>query len=252
MRFGLPRQRAVLAITLVVSSVLSPAHALAQSPLGQSASQNAARVAPVNHAQATLEAKLTLRVYNYARLDSMSLTLSEKIAAAIFQNVGIETVWVDCPVSKEKSSAYLDCQSDMGTSDLVLRILPRRMALKLLHRHDTLGFAQICPETEPACELNVFYHQIDELAARGYRGDRILGYAMAHEMAHVLIGPAHSEEGIMRGEWTPTDLQRISLGLSLDFSNSQSSQLRNAVFRRTTTPVLQEFAQAKQQTRCQP
>jgi hypothetical protein len=188
------------------------------------------------------DAVLTLRVYNYAHLDRASLDLSEKVAAGIFQNIGIETVWVDCPVSKSQSWDYRSCESAMGTTDLVLRILPQRMAARLHVVAEVLGAAQQCSETEPACELNVFYHHVDELATKGYRGDRILGYAMAHEVGHVLLGPGHSDQGIMRGEWTSDDLQRISWGLRLDFTNDQSKRLQEAVFRRTAQLHLERAA----------
>jgi hypothetical protein len=198
----------------------------------------------VKYTATSPKAKLTLRVYNYAGLDSASLASSEKVADTILKDVGIETAWVDCPVSGRNSRAYPACESPMGTTDLVLRILPRRMAVKLRHSYDSLGFAQTCPFTEPACELTVFYHRVDELAARGYRADRILGHAIVHEIAHVLLGPAHSEEGIMRAAWTPSDLQHISLGLQLDFTNDQSTQLRRAVLCRTTPPAPQGLEQA--------
>jgi hypothetical protein len=125
----------------------------------------------------------------------------------------------------------------MGTTDFVLKILPRHMAMKLRRRTESLGFGQTCPETEPACELSVFYHQIDELATKGYKEDRILAYVIAHEVAHVLIGPGHSEEGIMRGEWTHSDLQRISSALPVNFTTDQSKRLRDTVVRRTARPV---------------
>jgi len=154
------------------------------------------------------------------------------VAEAIFENVGIQAVWVDCPLSDQESSAHPACESPMETSDIVLRILPRHMANKLRRHNDPLGFAQICSESEPACELNVFDDQIEELGTRGYRADLIRGYVIAHEVAHILIGPAHSDEGIMRGEWTRADLQRISWGLSLGFTPDQSSQLQCAAMRR--------------------
>ena len=197
-----------------------------------------------NHAIASPRPRLTLRVYNYAEVSSPELASSERVAAAIFTSLGIETNWVDCPTSHRNARAYPACDSDMGTTDLVLRILPRRMAVKLRHSYDSLGFAQTCPESEPACELNVFYHRIDELAAKGYRADRILGYVMVHEIAHVLIGPRHSDEGIMRAEWASSDLQHISLGLSLDFTDYQSRELRLAVLRRAAPPAQQDLIQA--------
>lgn len=131
----------------------------------------------------------------------------------------------------------------MGTADLVLRILPREMAAKLHSSAESLGFAQTCSNTEPACELSIFYDRVDQLATKGYRADRILGYAIAHEMAHVLLGRGHSEEGIMRGQWTPSDLQRISWGLRMEFNELESRRLRYAALRRmrpanlATTPA---------------
>lgn len=190
--------------------------------------------------------KLTLRVYNYAGLSPSSLKRSEKVATSILQTVRIDPVWVDCSISKLNAVAYQSCDSPMGAADFVLRILPRRMADKVRHSEDSLGFAQICPVSEPACELNLFYYRIDELAAKGYRGDRILGHVIAHEVTHVLLGSAHSDEGLMRASWTTSDLDHISLGLQLGFTDNQSTQLRIALLRRTALSSPNIFAQANQ------
>jgi len=60
---------------------------------------------------------------------------------------------------------------------------------------------------------------------------------MAHEVAHVLIGPGHSEDGIMRREWSREELRRMSLGLQLSFTSVQSVRLRDAVLRRIKRPI---------------
>jgi hypothetical protein len=223
--------RVVLAFAWIASLVLSTGEAFAGPSAGEPSlfSVTGATV----KSNSGRPARLTLRVYNYAHIDQSSLDLSEWVAAESFKSIGIETVWVDCPVSKSQIWTYRACESAMGTTDLVVRILPQHMAAKLHVIAEVLGSAQQCSENEPACELNVFYHRVDELASKGYRGDRILGYAIAHEVAHVLIGPGHSDEGIMRGEWTPDDLQRVSWGMHLAFTSDQSKRLREAVLRRT-------------------
>lgn len=226
-----------LLFTLVIAPILSLVPAFARPALGSPSPRAATRPAAVSHAAPTPDAKLILRVYNYARIDPASLALSEKVASAIFENVGVEVLWMDCSVSRPPSRADPACESGMGPIDLVLRILPRHMAIKLAARDEPLGSAQTCTESEPACELTVFYHQVDELAVKGYRADRVLGYVFAHEAAHVLLGPSHSEEGIMRGEWTRDDLQRISWGMRLGFTTDQSHQLHNAVLRRMRQPL---------------
>jgi hypothetical protein len=226
-----------LALSLIIGPILSITPALARPRPGNAFRHGAAPATTVGHPGPSPDAKLTLRVYNYAHVDAVSLVSSEKVAAEAFENLGVELVWVDCPVPKTHSRAYSACQSDMGPIDLVLRILPRPMVIKLAARDDSLGSAQTCSEREPACELSVFYCRVDELAVEGYREDRILGYVIAHEVAHVLLGPGHSEVGIMRGEWTRNDLQRISWGLLMDFTSGQSKQLRYAVLRRMKQPV---------------
>lgn len=221
--------RLALILALVPGPELLPAKPQAPAP---PASGTASHIAP-NPA-----AKLTFRVYNYAHLDANSLARSEAVANAIFSRLGIPTLWLDCAVTNASAGKRVPCASEMGTTDLVLRILPHHMAVRLPHRADSLGFAQICTETEPACELSAFQQRIDDLATSGYRSDLILGYVIAHEVAHVLIGPGHSEQGIMRGEWSPADLQRISWGMPLNFTSDQSRQLQRAVLRRTMPPTL--------------
>jgi hypothetical protein len=170
----------------------------------------------------------------------MALTHSEGVAAAIFQEAGVETAWVDCPLSRAELKRYPACQEKMQTTDLVLRILPKSMAMKVRAGDDALGFAKPCPEDEPACDLTVFYHRIDELATDGYPADRILGHVIAHEVGHVLLGSgAHSDIGIMRGAWSRHDLQHISWGLLLHFTADQNERLRAVLRRPKQQPVTQ-------------
>ena len=175
---------------------------------------------------------LTLRVYNYVPIDQVLLARAEKVTQAILEETGIEIAWMHCTPLHGEFLLHGTCPSDMGASDLVLRLLSRRMAMKLATPNEPLGFAQQCPETEPACELTVFYFRVDELAAEGHRPELILGHVIAHEAAHVLIGPGHSVEGILRREWPREELRRMSLGLQLGFTSEQSKQIQDAVLRR--------------------
>lgn len=190
------------------------------------------------------EVKLTLRVYNYVPIDPVLLARAEKVADAIFEESGIGVVWMDCTPLRGEFLPRETCPSGMKPSDLVLRFFSRRMAMKVATPKEPLGFAQQCPETEPACELTVFYFRVDELAADGHRAEFLLGHVIAHEVAHVLIGPGHSEGGIMRREWSREELRRMSLGLQMGFSSAQSRQLQEAVLRRMKLPIPETSARA--------
>ena len=228
-RSGNPRL--VAASVLVLASILA-VRASAQGLSGGQARGMAERSAHGGQVAPSQDIKLTLRVYNYVRVDPGVLARAEKVADAIFEETGVEITWMDCTPLRGEFLPYNTCPSEMGASDLVLRLLPRRMAMKLATPNEPLGFAQQCPETEPACELTVFYFRVDELAVEGHRPELILGHVIAHEVAHVLIGPGHSETGILRREWSREELRRMSLGLQLGFTSEQSKRLEEAVLRR--------------------
>lgn len=239
--------RVVAVLILAVASIL-PARALAEpSPGGQARGM----AAPRAHGGRMIQsqgAKLTIRVYDYVPVDPEVLARAEKVADAIFEDSGIEIIWMDCTPLGSDSLPYPQCPSDMGASDLVLRLLPRRMAMKLTTPHEPLGFAQQCPDMEPACELTVFCFRVDEVAAEGHRPELILGHVIAHEVAHVLIGPGHSEDGIMRREWSREELRRMSLGLQLGFTSKQTRKLQEASLRRMKEPILETSTRANSVT----
>lgn len=224
---------------LVIASIL-PGNTLGASaepsPGGQTHSTSGRTVAG-RRLIAAHDVKLTLRVYDYVPVDPEVLARAEKITDAIFEETGIEITWMNCTPLRGEFLRHETCPSDMEASDLVLRLLPRRMAMKLATPNEPLGFAQQCPEPEPACELTVFYFRVEELAAEGHRPELILGHVIAHEVAHVLIGPGHSEAGVMRREWSRVELRRMSLGLQLGFTGAQSKQLQDAVLRRTRQAI---------------
>ena len=226
-----------LGFALLIGSFLLVRPALGQVSAENRSPHPASERTVMNHLASPLDARLILRVYNYARIAPGLLGSAERVAGEIFDKVGVATAWVDCGVSPAESQAYPACQLEMGPADLVLRILPQRMASKLHTSEDALGVAHPCPESEPACDLSVFYPRVEKFGSNGYRVERILGYVIAHEVAHVLIGAGHSHEGIMRANWSPNCLQRMSLGVALDFTKEQSRELRYAVERRARPPV---------------
>lgn len=225
---------------MLVAGLILPAGTFAQTVSSGRARGMAERAVPGRSQVPNPDAKLTLRVYNYASVDAEMLARAEGVAGAIFEESGIGIAWMDCTPVREKLLPDPACSSDMGASDLVLRLLPRRMAMKLAAPNEPLGYAQQCPETEPACELTVFCFRVEEVAAEGHGAESLLGHVIAHEVAHVLIGPGHSYNGIMRREWSREELRRISLGLRLGLSNEQSRQLQAAVLRRMKVTMTED------------
>jgi len=74
-----------------------------------------------------------------------------------------------------------------------------------------LGYA--LPDAEIGVNATVFYDRIERFSESGAMPGEIdlpslLGYAMAHEIGHVLLGTTgHSPDGIMKARWSQADFQ---------------------------------------------
>ena len=68
-----------------------------------------------------------------------------------------------------------------------------------------------------------------QAAGFGMAFDLLMGYAVAHEAGHCLLGPGHSYAGLMRGAWNRKDASEMSR-LSLHLTKQEA---RKAVARLT-------------------
>jgi hypothetical protein len=179
--------------------------------------------------------RMTLRVYDYAHLDATMLTRAREVATAIFKESGVETTWVDCPISAAEFGEYPACHARTEATHFVLRVMTASMAVKLPTSDHPLGFAHECRDDQPGCVANVFYARVAELARRsGTPPATILGHVMVHEVGHLLLGPnSDGSRGIMCGEWSLDDLRLMNWHY-LFFTPRQSGQLRGSLLRRST------------------
>jgi hypothetical protein len=168
---------------------------------------------------------VTIGVSNYAKVSSRALAKAKNEARAVLQEAGIETMWVDCPLAGRR----VDPGPCEASTDFFLTILASAMTGFPASERDALGFALPCHGLGAGCMAYVFYARIEALAAYGDATPSvILGYAMAHEIGHLLLGPGHSPFGIMRAEWNRGDLQLASRQ-QLGFVPAQAKSLRAAV-----------------------
>jgi hypothetical protein len=175
--------------------------------------------------------KITLRVYNYARVPTPILVSTELVATKIFRQAGIETEWLDCRLSRAEPRTPA-CERSLTASDLILKLLPASMAQTIAVEGDTFGMA-LTVDGKPAKDAIIFYQRALDLARTGYvREQEILAAAMAHEIGHLLLGSnSHSSTGIMRAKWTRDELELARLGRLL-FTTEQSALLRAEVLAR--------------------
>jgi hypothetical protein len=187
--------------------------------------------------------KFAIRVYNYAHVPGKALVEAEQEATIIFREAGLETAWLDCPLSMAEFEDYPACQQPSGPADLTLRILSRSMAERDPSGDDALGYALPGQASTPGRVANVFYHRVEELARKGqYFEFQILGNAIAHEIGHLLLGSTgHSATGIMKAKWNREDLQPSAMGF-LVFTAQQATLMQQVVTSRARRPKAFEAA----------
>jgi hypothetical protein len=175
--------------------------------------------------------KITLHVYNWAHMDSETLTRAKQEATRIYRAIGVETVWLDHPVGGAQES------TPPRASEIYVNIIPQAtQGLGLFS--NSLGIAP--GEGRNRARLYVCYDRVESLYRKQiarvaqhktYRGAttaQILGYAIAHEIGHLLGLDAHSDLGIMRQAWSPTDLLNLAYG-DLAFTAQQAAVIRTEV-----------------------
>lgn len=172
-------------------------------------------------AEADSNPAITVLLYDYAHTSAGTLTRAEREASRILREAGVETIWLDCPTGHSAAGPPGPCQRPLEPAEVVLRILPS--ARKNGFRDTVFGYANL-----PAY-ASVYYDRAVLLARSEnveFELPIILGFAMAHELGHLLLGSnSHSDTGIMRAQWDRKAVQSALMGRKL-FTLEQAGAMR--------------------------
>jgi hypothetical protein len=187
-------------------SVLGAVFALAIAcPCAESADE------PPRHA-------ITVRVYDYTDVPDVMLRRAKEDVSRIFLQAGIDITWIDVPNTNPAAGFAVQIMIRRRPVDRPTNASDSVMGTSLGDTHDAGG------------SVFVFRDRVTHVAhERQQDVARVLGYAMAHEMGHLLlIYPAHSTNGLMRAEWDGDDLRHIAHG-SMLFTPAQATLIRAKV-----------------------
>ena len=110
--------------------------------------------------------RITIRVFNYAKVSPQTWAFAQTVAARIFRQAGIETLWLDCSLSSEGTYSLPVCDQPQERTTLILRIVPASPATRINFGDGTLGIAAQSEKGTPASAI-VFYDRVEELAQGG-------------------------------------------------------------------------------------
>jgi hypothetical protein len=172
-------------------------------------------------------------VYNNAKTPESVLAETGQYVRAMFDKVGIELVWFD---SMARQRALQIESSGVTHVSVVFLSRPDLIAPKIRNLEGRMGWT-------PGGQHNrtyVFYERVQEFVLKNFsriytlRVPRLLTYATAHELGHLLLPLAddHSERGIMKAQLDGNDLAELFSG-SLSFSSKEAQQMRDEIERRS-------------------
>jgi hypothetical protein len=167
---------------------------------------------------------LFIGLYDYSDLSAKETVRLTETADLAFSHSGIHVVWSHCRGALAPVLGTT-CEGEMQINEIVVRLQPGRPR----GSHDArMGHTIVT--AEGGYYASVFVPSVRAQAAGfGIAFDLLMGYAVAHEVGHCLLGPGHSYAGLMRGEWNRKDASEMSR-LSLHLTNQEA---RKAVARLT-------------------
>jgi hypothetical protein len=153
--------------------------------------------------------RLNLVIYDHAYVGPEMLAAAENTVSEIFGHANVQLNWRDgFAYAAGRYGALNPAPEDPAT--LVVKLQPESEAVRY-------GVRSVCGGIGFESGAIVFVHNFDSTR---------LGYVMAHELGHILLGPnAHAIVGIMRGTLLPEDWEKAAQG-TLGFTHSQNQQIR--------------------------
>lgn len=154
---------------------------------------------------------------------------SQQAANVIFARIRVQLIWKG--EKQPASMVVAGCVGEPVTDDLAVEIVPHAPA-----SFSNLALAMAMPLADSGVRIVVFYDRVKPLLEGHHAPEAtILGYVLAHEIAHVLQGIVrHSETGIMRARWIDSDFKLMGLRLLL-FTNEDVQLIRHRLPPRQTS-----------------
>lgn len=103
-------------------------------------------------------------------------------------------------------------EQTQGPRDFVLCLVPVLSSGAERHGRLVLGGAPRSNRTEQI-SVSLYYDSITKVARNHsalWQASQILGYSIAHELGHLLLGAEHAPSGVMRANWDASDLLLMS------------------------------------------
>ena len=179
---------------------------------------------------------LTVALFNDAHVPPTVLAGAQETASYIFAKSGIDIRWMLCGRKDESPEERNACSQPEFPDHLDMRVVNGCPHLA----SSVFGISYLSPEGI-GTQADVFYARVASFRQSPAELSTLLGYAMAHELGHLLLGSnSHSPTGLMRADWRTKELIGIAQG-GLVFSDEQAQRMKAKLatfaFRKDASPL---------------
>ena len=147
--------------------------------------------------------QMSVYVCNIGNVRESIIANAKAETEAVYRWAGVGIVWRECGEFSTPASQALEPW-------FVIRLRtdkrPRTVGPASL---DVMGKAFVT-DAGAGNMADAYYEAIEAFAER-YQGDAgvVLGFVMAHEISHLLLGPGHAAGGVMRSAWSRREMQAL-------------------------------------------
>src|SRR5262249_10769 len=147
------------------------------------------------------ETTIKVRIYDQAHVDRQTLEKAQRRVSFIFEQIGVRVDWLTEGQPPLKILLVEQLPPEIRSSQEVFGQTPKDSD------GTSIGIAYVAYAPVKA------FVQKPEPGRPQLNVSDILGYAIAHEIGHLLLPPgSHSPAGIMRARWRGGDFELIATG----------------------------------------
>ncbi|QOY87314.1 hypothetical protein [Paludibaculum fermentans] len=181
---------------------------------------------------AAAQTGITVMLSNQAHVPAAMLTEAQRVAGRVFEDAGISVTWIDC-ARPEFQAGDGHCKETGDPMVLVLNILTkdRREA----GSSGAMGFA--FPMLGAGTHAAILFPRLKQFADSyvDIPGTAaLLGYAIAHELGHLLLKNLEHGPGVMKAGWARSEYVSMCRG-QMGFTPAQVSQMHSGLRTRMQT-----------------
>jgi hypothetical protein len=200
-------RNAITAAIAVAGVLATSAHLGARSDAG--VRRPAGDVA--RHSTEIKRASVQVRLYDSAVVPAADQMVALRAAAGVLAAAGIDITWIACGQADAVANPE-SCGRPLPRGELAVRLV--RLAGTPSARGElSLGYSLVDTSISEGALATIYVDRVEWLSAQAgphadIGGATLLGYAIAHEVGHLLIGTnAHDAAGLMRAVWSRAQLQ---------------------------------------------